>query len=126
MNLFLQGMTRIFAHPEYSTIEHARTFLEMVDDRDSFASELAAREQGLSITIGGENSERIAPGSSIISATYYIDGRVVGKLGVVGPTRMQYSEITGVIEYMTNNLNRAFKLIEGGCEKAYGKSEERG
>ena len=118
MSLFLQGMTRIFAYPEYSTIEHARTFLEMVDDRDTFASELAAREQGLSITIGNENSERIAPGSSIISATYYVDGRMVGKLGVVGPTRMQYSEITSVIEYMTNNLNRAFKMIEGGGNKA--------
>ncbi|MCL2111078.1 MAG: heat-inducible transcriptional repressor HrcA [Clostridiales bacterium] len=114
MSLFLQGMTRIFAHPEYSTIEHARTFLEMVDDREAFANELASRGEGLSITIGGENSNRIAPGSTIISATYHVDGRMVGKLGVVGPTRMRYSEITGVIEYMSNNLNRAFKMLEGG------------
>ena len=114
MNLFLQGMTRIFAHPEYSTIEHARPFLEMVDDRDSFASELAAREQGLTITIGDENSTRIAPGSTIISATYHVDGHMVGKLGVVGPTRMRYSEITSVIDYMSRNLDRAFKMIEGG------------
>jgi len=114
MSLFLQGMTRIFAHPEYNTIEHARSFLEMVDDRDRFASELASRAEGLSITIGEENSERIAPGSTIISATYSVDGRVVGKLGVIGPTRMRYSEITGVIDYMSNNLNRAFKMIEGG------------
>ena len=114
MSIFLQGMTRIFAYPEYRTIEHARSFLEMVDDRETFASELAAREQGLSITIGKENSERIAPGSSIISATYYVDGHMVGKLGVVGPTRMRYSEIAGVIEYMANNINRAFKMLEGG------------
>ena len=116
MNLFLQGMTRIFAHPEYSTIEHARTFLEMVDNRESFANEVAARSEGLSITIGDENSERIAPGSSIVSATYYVDGRMVGKLGVVGPTRMKYSEITSVIEYMSNNMNRAFKMLEGGSD----------
>ena len=117
MSLFLQGMTRIFAHPEYSTIEHARTFLEMVDDRESFANELAARREGLSITIGEENSDRIAPGSSIISATYYVDGRLIGKFGVVGPTRMRYSEITSVIEYMSNNMNRAFSMIEGGSDK---------
>ena len=116
MSLFLQGMTKIFAHPEYSKIEHARSFLEMVDDRERFASELATRGEGLSITIGEENSERIAPGSSIISATYYVDGRMVGKLGVVGPTRMRYSEITSVIEYMSNNMNRAFKMIEGSSE----------
>lgn len=114
MSLFLQGMTRIFAHPEYSTIECARSFLEMVDDRDGLADELAARDQGLTITIGDENSGRIVPGSSIITATYHVDGRMVGKLGVIGPTRMRYSEITSVIEYMSNNLEKAFKMIEGG------------
>ena len=114
MSLFLQGMTRIFAHPEYKTIEHARSFLEMVDDRETFASEVASREDGLSITIGGENSTRIVPGSSIITATYHVDGRMVGKLGVIGPTRMRYSEISGVIEYMSGNLDKAFRMLEGG------------
>ena len=114
MNLFLQGMTRIFAHPEYSRIDQARMFLEMVDDRDRFATEVASRREGLTITIGGENSERIAPGSTIISATYSVDGQRVGKLGVIGPTRMKYSEITSVIEYMSSNLDRAFKMLDGG------------
>ena len=117
MNLFLQGMTRIFAHPEYNRIEQARSFLEMVDDRERFANEVALRGEGLKITIGDENSERITPGSTIISATYSVDGRVVGKLGVVGPTRMKYGEITSVIEYMSSNLNKAFKMIEEGDEK---------
>ena len=114
MSLFLQGMTRIFAYPEYSTIEHARNFLEMVDDRDTFASELASRGEGLTVTIGDENSTRIVPGSTIISATYHVDGRMVGKLGVIGPTRMKYDEITSIIEYMSGNLDRAFRMIEGG------------
>jgi len=114
MSLFLRGMTRIFAHPEYNTIERARSFLEMVDNRETMANELAAREEGLTIRIGDENSERIIPGTSIITATYRVDGCIVGKLGVIGPTRMRYSEITGVIEYMSKNLDKAFKLPEGG------------
>jgi len=114
MNLFLRGMTRIFAHPEYNSIDRARSFLEMVDNRDTLASELAAREEGLTIRIGNENSERIIPGTSIITATYRVDGYKVGALGVIGPTRMRYSEITGVIEYMAKNLDKAFKLPDGG------------
>ena len=110
MSLFLRGMTRIFAHPEYNTIERARSFLEMVDDRETIASELADRTEGLTIRIGDENSKRIIPGTSIITATYHADGRMVGKLGVIGPTRMRYSQITGVIEYISNNLDKAFKL----------------
>ena len=121
ISLFLQGMTCIFSHPEYSKIEQARSFLEMVDDRERFASEVASREKGLSITIGDENSERIVPGSTIISATYYIGRRYVGRLGVIGPTRMRYSEITSVIEYMSNNLDKAFKMIEGRGEEPDGE-----
>ena len=116
IRLFLQGMTRIFAHPEYNTIEHARSFLEMVDNRDRFVDEVKSRQEGLHVTIGGENSDRIAPGSSIITATYHVDGRFVGRLGVVGPTRMRYSEITSVIEYISNNLERSVKMIEEGSK----------
>lgn len=117
MNLFLQGMTKIFAHPEYKTIEHARSFLEMVDNRETLASELATRQEGLTITIGEENSTRIMPSSSIITATYHVDGRAVGKLGVIGPTRMRYSQITSVIEYMSDNLDNAFKINEEGSSE---------
>jgi len=114
MSLFLRGMTRIFAHPEYNTIERARSFLEMVDNRETLAVELMRQEEGLTIRIGDENSERIMPGTSIITATYRVDGRKVGQLGVIGPTRMRYSEITGVIDYMSKNLDKAFKLPEEG------------
>jgi len=114
ISLFLQGMTRIFAHPEYSTIEQARSFLEMVDDRDSLQTALVARPDGVQVTIGDENPERIAPGSSIVTATYHVDGHYVGKLGVIGPTRMRYSEVTSVLTYMTDNLDRAFQMLESG------------
>jgi transcriptional regulator of heat shock response len=112
INIFLEGMTRIFAHPEYGRIERARSFLEMVDDKESFAGYLRGREEGLMITIGSENPVKIAPDSSIITATYHIDGKFIGKLGVVGPTRMRYGEIASVIDYMTQNLDRSFKMIE--------------
>jgi heat-inducible transcriptional repressor len=43
-----------------------------------------------------------------------VGGHYVGKLGVIGPTRMRYSEITSVIDYMTKNLDRSFELLEDG------------
>ena len=113
VQLFLEGMTRIFAHPEFNSVERAREFMEMVDRRDSLSATLAERNEGITITIGGENSRDIMSDSSIITATYHINGQFVGKLGVIGPTRMRYSEITSVIEYMTRNLNRAYRLREG-------------
>ena len=74
---------------------------------------LRSRDSGTIITIGGEHDEEDLKDCSLITATYCVDGKCVGKLGVVGPTRMRYDEVTSVIEYLTQNLNNAFKLTEG-------------
>jgi transcriptional regulator of heat shock response len=124
VSLFLEGMTRIFAHPEFNNVERARNFLEMVDRRDDFTTTITERDDGITITIGGENPGEIMPDSSIISATYHVGGHYVGKLGVIGPTRMKYSEITSVIDYMTKNLDRSFDMIEDG-EKGTRAREKR-
>ena len=41
---------------------------------------------------------------------------MVGKLGVIGPTRMKYDEVTSIIEYITDNINQTFKLTGGDEE----------
>ena len=51
---------------------------------------------------------------ALITASYHVDGKLVGKIGVIGPTRMKYGEVTSVIEYMTDNLSDTFKLESGG------------
>ena len=55
--------------------------------------------------------------SSVITATYHVDGKLVGKIGVIGPTRMNYSEVTSIMEYLTNNLSQSFMLSNGKDEK---------
>jgi heat-inducible transcriptional repressor len=107
-------MTRIFAQPEFNNIEKARDFFEMVDKKDDFTATITKRDDGITITIGGENPGEIMPDSSIVSATYHVGGQYVGKLGVIGPTRMRYSEVTSVIEYMTKNLERSFRVLDEG------------
>jgi heat-inducible transcriptional repressor len=40
---------------------------------------------------------------------------MVGKIGVIGPTRMKYGEITSIVEYLTENLSNTF-MLRGGEE----------
>jgi heat-inducible transcriptional repressor len=111
--LYLDGLMNIFTLPEYSDIEKARLFLEMVNKK-KFTDVLINRDSGVLITIGDEHSEDIMKDYSLITATYKINGKNVGKIGVIGPTRMQYDHVTSVIEYMTQHLSQAF--ITGGEE----------
>lgn len=62
------------------------------------------------VTIGEENGDDQLNDCSLITATYEINGELVGKIGVIGPTRMKYGEVTSIVKYLTENLNSTFRL----------------
>lgn len=113
VNLYMDGLTNIFSLPEYNDISKARTFMEMFNRKDEIAKKLSNRDDGVIITIGTENQDDVLNDCSLITATYHVDGRLVGKLGVIGPTRMKYGEITSVIEYLTDNISNTFRITGG-------------
>ncbi len=115
VELYMEGLTNIFSIPEYNDIEKAKIFLELLNQKKHLTNVLLNRENGVIITIGDENSDDLMRDCSLITATYKIDGKLVGKLGVIGPTRMKYDEVTSVIEYMSDNISKAFG-IEGEVE----------
>ena len=114
VNLYMDGLTNIFSIPEYnSDIDRAKTVLEMLGKKEDFTKTLVNRENGVMITIGHENTDDTMKDCSVITATYHVNGELAGKIGVIGPTRMKYGEITSVIEYLTDNISNAFKLTGG-------------
>ena len=115
IQLYMDGLTNIFDIPEYNDIERARSFLTMLDRKDDFMRKIIERDDGMIVTIGDENADDLMNDCSLITATYHVDGKMVGKVGVIGPTRMKYGEVTSIIEYLTDNLNNTFQLeLEGG------------
>ena len=46
-----------------------------------------------------------------------MNGQMVGKIGVIGPTRMRYGEVTSIVEFLTDNLSSSFKLESGEGEE---------
>lgn len=116
VNLYMDGLANIFDIPEYNDLDKARSFLSLLDKKEAFTRKIMEREDGIIVTIGDENADDSMNDCSMITATYHIDGRLVGKIGVIGPTRMKYGEITSIVEYLTENLSRTFQL-EGGEEE---------
>ena len=113
VDLYIDGLENIFSIPEYNDINKAKVFMNMVSRKQELTKLLMNRNSGVIVTIGNENDDDIMKDCSLITATYCVDGHCVGKLGVVGPTRMKYDEVTSVVEFLTQNLNSAFKLTEG-------------
>lgn len=110
VQLYMDGLTNIFDLPEYSDMDKARGFLTMLGKKEEFLKSVVDRGNGIVVTIGSENDADEMNDYSMITATYSVDGRMVGKIGVIGPKRMKYSEVTSVMEYLTENLDNSFKL----------------
>lgn len=117
VNLYMEGLSNIFDIPEYNDLQKAKSFIEMLSQKDIFTRKLLERDDGIIVTIGAENADDIMNDCALITASYHVDGKLVGKIGVIGPTRMKYGEVTSVIEYMTDNLSDTFKLESGGNDK---------
>ena len=113
VHLYMDGLTNIFSLPEYNDLDKAKMFLEMVNKKDDLTKTLINRDNGVIITIGNDNQNEMMQDCSLISATYHVDGKMVGKIGVIGPTRMRYGEVTSVVEYLTENISKAFMITEG-------------
>lgn len=107
-NLHMEGTTNIFNYPEYNDISKAREFLSLVYNKDNMISLLKGGED-ISIKIGEENFVKEAKDCSFISAVYRIGNRPLGTIGVIGPTRMDYSKVTSIMVEVINKLNILLK-----------------
>lgn len=120
VRLYMDGLTNIFSIPEYNDLDKAKLFMEMINKKEDFTNKLIKRDNGVIITIGTENDDMRMEDCSLITATYHVDGKLVGKLGVIGPTRMKYGEVTSVIEYLTDNISNTFKIMK----EEYGEDDD--
>lgn len=105
----LSGATNIFNYPEFNDILKAKSFLNMLEKKETIASMIKTegiKKENLNIIIGSDNICEIAQDCSIITATYNIDKELVGKISFIGPTRMDYSKIYSIINYMSLLLNK--------------------
>ena len=72
----------------------------------------SSRAQGVQIFIGGESDLVPMEELSVVVAPYEVDGRVVGTLGVIGPTRMAYERVIPIVDITAKLVSSA--LSHGG------------
>jgi heat-inducible transcriptional repressor len=85
--------------PEFASNARMRELLRLTERRDLLKQALASRRQtGLSITIGAENPDARLTDFTLVTASYEA-GDLKGVIGVMGPTRMPYDKIIGLVEH---------------------------
>ena len=104
--------------PEFSDIEKAKNFVNMLSTKDSIDLALKKAENNeLGIIIGSESKDLLLKDYSIISLDLEADDKKIGKISVVGPKRADYSKAVATLKYIDVNLKNIFSK-----EKKEGKS----
>lgn len=97
-------------------MQRLRRLFELFEHKTSLAQLLDAssRAQGVQIFIGGESALVPMEELSVVTAPYEVDGRVVGTLGVVGPTRMAYERVIPIVDITAKLVSTALAQSAAG------------
>jgi heat-inducible transcriptional repressor len=107
--LIVRGQANLIDQSAAADLERIRQLLEELEGKEEIARLLdSARDgQGMKIFIGSENKLFALSGSSVIAAPYRGgDGKVVGVVGVIGPTRLNYARVVPMVDFTAQALSR--------------------
>ena len=102
------GVENILEKPEFSNVETVKNFVNMISTKEVIDSALeSSKNKKLSIVIGSENKEVLLSNYSIISLDISNGNKSLGKLSVIGPTRMNYAKTISTFNnvFGLNNKN---------------------
>jgi heat-inducible transcriptional repressor len=107
--LIVRGQANLIDETAAEDLERVRKLLDELEDRQEIARLLeGARDApGCRIFIGSENRMFALSGSSVIAAPYRgSQGEVVGVVGVIGPTRLNYARVVPMVDFTAKALTR--------------------
>jgi heat-inducible transcriptional repressor len=103
--LYVGGAGNMASQPEFRSPETLEWLLRMIEERSDLSTLLEDRRSrsGVHITIGKENSGPLSA-TSIVTIRY-AQGDLSGTLGVMGPTRMKYRRVVGVLQQVAGRFH---------------------
>ena len=99
--LYIEGQLHLLECPEFAEVERMKTLLHALDEKKMLVNLLdkTMNAEGVQIFIGSEVQLSDMQTLSIISSPYRHGKSVVGALGIIGPTRMDYVKLIPIVEY---------------------------
>ncbi|HWP42965.1 MAG TPA: heat-inducible transcriptional repressor HrcA [Blastocatellia bacterium] len=105
-DVFIEGASNIIAKPDFPDTERMRELLKMFEQKGRIVrilNECIENTGGetVAVRIGSENRHANMRDCTVIaSRCSYAGGKAVGSIGVVGPTRLEYDRLIGIVDYV--------------------------
>lgn len=116
LEIYTSGTTNILKYPELSDKSRAAELLDAFGEKEVMHNWLQLPEKKVSgdthdiqVYIGNETRVESMKDCSMVTATYQIQEGVYGKIGIVGPKRMDYDKVVGTLNSLMQQLDDIFK-----------------
>ena len=108
--VIISGERNLLSVSDFSSdMGHLRRAFELFEQKAQLMRlmDIAGQAEGVRIFIGGESQVVPFEDLSIVSSPYEVDGKVVGTLGVIGPTRMAYDRMIQIVDITSKLVSNA-------------------
>ncbi|MGM0419495.1 MAG: heat-inducible transcriptional repressor HrcA [Bacillota bacterium] len=106
MKIHLDGTSYILEQPEFNDIERLKKILRILDREEELRKILNGINEEISIQIGAENKIEDMENCSLVLAKYHISRGASGRIGIIGPTRMEYSKVISSVDLAAELLSK--------------------
>ncbi len=107
----VEGVNKLLRYPEYADVDQMRSLLGMIEEKDELLDVIARKsdeaDNDIHIYIGTEDASGAMSKTTLIYKNVRIGGREVS-VGVIGPKRMNYAKVIGMINSLANGIDRLF------------------
>ncbi len=116
-DVLVSGQTNLMNYEEMADIGRLRDLFEAFQRKREMLQlmEMCAQAQGVQLFIGEESGYAALDGCSVVTASYGSNGRVLGSVGVIGPTRMAYERVIPVVQATAGLLSDALTRAATGA-----------
>lgn len=114
LEIYTSGATNILKYPELSDAHKASELLYAFEEKKLLTDLITDKREdkenrGIQVYIGDETPVESMKDCSVVTATYEIEEGVYGKVGIIGPKRMDYERVVGTLQNMMTQLDDIFK-----------------
>ena len=112
--LYIEGRGRLMDYPEFSENNEAmQNALEAFEEKEILIVLLnkVISASGIQIFIGSETELETLEGWTVIASSYSRGSTPIGTVGIIGPTRLDYSKVIPMVEYTARTLSQTLERI---------------
>lgn len=111
--VFIEGKGNILDEPEFKDIDKMKAIFNTFEEKSKLIKLLdeSLTARGVQVYIGSESQLEDFSGLSLITANYDNGASVLGALGVLGPTRMNYSKVIPVVDYTAELVSEILRSM---------------